>query len=251
VETLEQPGSAPTTASSSRSTSNSWTREPTIIVSEAQTSTSPVVRAEKVGTPSPVTSETKSRLSLVFAAVLVFVSVLWGLAGARRTTAQSPKAVAVATQRQESASSPASSSPSEAVSTQAAPAVQPIAIPPATNAPEKPAVNAGAPKTDTEATTDITKVKIEVVPTDSTVALYGQEIKGPLVFDVKKGSRTVLEVARPGYITRRIVLDGKKSFVRIMMKLSPSEADTASPSAPVKAPASSAVPSPPVVSAAK
>ncbi len=61
------------------------------------------------------------------------------------------------------------------------------------------------------------RVRVEVDQPDSRITVRGKVATAPYVFDVPKGTRVVLEVARAGYITRRIVLDGSREFVRIGM----------------------------------
>jgi hypothetical protein len=194
-------------------------------VSEAQTSMSPLVAAdtdEHTGAP-----KRGAKLWRFVAAAAVIVGAIWGVAGAKRAAAPKPPPAVVATPKPE-AEKPEAKAVDVAPVAQDVPAPtassQPLVTPPSTNEPGKPAEEA-APvkpeanntKTEPASDVDVVKVKVEVIPTDSTVALWGKEVEGPLVFDVKKGTRTILEVARPGYVTRRIVLDGKKPFMRIMM----------------------------------
>ena len=196
-----------------------------VIVSEVQTSMAPVVTVDfdvpKQGT----------KLWVYVAAVAAVVGVVWGVAGAKNAS----RVERLMANARSVAATPKPEAPkAQEIPPQAPVAVAPTpdtqAAPPTTNDLAKPAsvpeVNSGgaAPDGQEEATPDVTKVRIEVVPTDSTVALYGKRIDGPLVFDVKKGTRTVLEVGRPGYITRRIVLDGKKKFLRIAMTPTPKPA---------------------------
>ena len=196
-----------------------------VIVSEVQTSMAPVVTVDfdvpKQGT----------KLWVYVAAVAAVVGVVWGVAGAKNAS----RVERLMANARSVAATPKPEAPkAQEIPPQAPVAVAPTpdtqAAPPTTNDLAKPAsvpeANSGGAATDgqEEATPDVTKVRIEVVPTDSTVALYGKRIDGPLVFDVKKGTRTVLEVGRPGYITRRIVLDGKKKFLRIAMTPTPKPA---------------------------
>ncbi|MGC4065962.1 MAG: hypothetical protein QM784_15190 [Polyangiaceae bacterium] len=172
-------------------------------------------------------SKPKSRLWMYVAAAALVVGAIWGVAGAKRArVAQRPDrgvvAVQPAHQGAENAVVPlgqASVSPAVAEMSAA-----PEGAPAPTHEPERPAAEpttSASPDTSAQAVDaaepEVTKVRLEVVPTDSKVALYGKVVEGPLVFDVKKGTRTILEIARPGYVTRRIVLNGKKTFMRIMM----------------------------------
>lgn len=84
------------------------------------------------------------------------------------------------------------------------------------------------------------KVRVEVDPPDSKIAIRGRLATAPYQFEVPKGTRVVLEVARAGYITRRIVLDGSRDFVRIAMIPEPktqAPAEDAPAPAPAPAPA--------------
>jgi hypothetical protein len=195
-------------------------------ISTVQTSVSPVVSADSEELGSKPKS--KSKWWLFVAAAVLLVGGVWGTAGAKRATLRKMVMAVTATHQPEK-KKPAVEAPKPVdvpatVSSEVAPVVA-EAAPPATNEPEKPAVaNAEPSASDAPSESapeavdsNVTKVKIEVVPTDSTIALYGKVVTGPRVFEVKKGTRTILEVARPGYITRRIVLNGKKPFVRIMM----------------------------------
>ncbi len=97
-------------------------------------------------------------------------------------------------------------------------------------------------------------VRVDVNPPDSKVALNGQEVKRPWTFTVEPGKKVALEIARKGYITRRIILDGTKSYVRVGMipkkiKPEPSEGGTvpSSETSPA-ADTAAAVPAPPTSS---
>lgn len=85
----------------------------------------------------------------------------------------------------------------------------------------------------TDKATTASKVRVEVDPPDTKIAVSGRAASPPYVFDVPKGSRVVLEVAHAGYITRRIVLDGSRELVRIGMIPEPKSQDAAEP-APAK-----------------
>jgi hypothetical protein len=195
-------------------------------ISTSLTSMSPVVSANSE--ELSVKPKSKSKIWLFVAAAALLVGGVWGAAGPKRATLRKMVMAVTATHQPEK-KKPAVEAPKPVDvpainSTEVAPAVA-EAAPPATNEPERPAIanadpsaSGETPEPPPEATDpNVTKVKVEVVPTDSTIALYGKLVKGPRVFDVKKGTRTILEVAHPGYITRRIVLNGKKPFLRIMM----------------------------------
>jgi hypothetical protein len=205
---------------------------PTVIVSEVQTSVAPVVAADF----SP--PKRKSKLWMYVAAAAVIVGAIWGVAGAKRARlpARPSREVAAVQPRAEDVTKSAGQGTIESAKVEATTSVEPTrsaapegaAAP--THEPERP-VAASEPSAEL-AEPEVTKVRLEVVPTDSKVALYGKVVEGPLVFDVKKGTRTILEIARPGYVTRRIVLNGKKSFMRIMMTpLAKPTADGSSPDA--------------------
>jgi hypothetical protein len=89
------------------------------------------------------------------------------------------------------------------------------------------------PSGDSAAT--VSKVRVEVDPPDSRVAVRGKVATAPYVFDVPKGTRIVLEVAHAGYITRRIVLDGSREYVKVGMILEPKQQDTTDEPAPTPA----------------
>jgi hypothetical protein len=70
-------------------------------------------------------------------------------------------------------------------------------------------------------------VTLEVVPPDAKVFARGLMRKGPpFVFELRPGARLVVEVVRPGYVARRVVLDGNKSelAVGLMRKRTPAAA---------------------------
>jgi hypothetical protein len=226
--------------------SDSQSPQKRVDISTSQTSMSPVVSADSEELSTKPKS--KSKIWLFFAAAALLVGGVWGAAGAQRATVRKMVMAVTATHQPEK-KKPAVEAPKPVDvptvnSTEVAPAVA-EAAPPATNEPERPAIAnadpsasgaAPEPPPSEESDPNVTKVKVEVVPTDSTIALYGKVVAGPRVFEVKKGTRTILEVARPGYITRRIVLNGKKPFVRIMMTPLPKPKGN-SDSAPTPAPA--------------
>jgi hypothetical protein len=186
-------------------------RLPSVVISEVQTSVAPVVASDAAP------PKHRSKLWMYVAAAALVVGAIWGVAGAKR--ARSPHhpnrevaAVQIAPRAVEKVAAPVM--PEPASSSGSALSASPEGAPAPTHEPERPAV---ADATAETAEPEVTKVRLEVVPTDSKVALYGKVVEGPLVFDVKKGTRTILEIARPGYVTRRIVLNGKKTFMRIMM----------------------------------
>jgi hypothetical protein len=86
--------------------------------------------------------------------------------------------------------------------------------------------NGAFPGNDGAGTATVTKVRVEVDPPDSRVAVQGKLAVAPYVFDVPRGSRIVLEVGRVGYITRRIVLDGSRGYVKVAMIPEPKTQET-------------------------
>jgi hypothetical protein len=85
-------------------------------------------------------------------------------------------------------------------------------------------------------------VMLEVMPADSKVFTHGSLRKGPpFTFEIKPGARLVVEVVRPGYVARRVVLDGSKPQLavgllrkRTAAARARSESAPASPSAPTE-----------------
>lgn len=66
-----------------------------------------------------------------------------------------------------------------------------------------------------------TRVTVRVYPPDSVVVRRGRRMAGPPYWvDVPKGKRIAIEVARPGFVTRRAVLDGSEPsvWVGLVMK---------------------------------
>jgi hypothetical protein len=84
--------------------------------------------------------------------------------------------------------------------------------------------------------TGLRTVKLEVMPADSKVFVRGLMRKGPpFLFEIKPGARVIVEVVRPGYVARRVVLDGTKldfsvGLLRRTQKVRP-RAEAATPSA--------------------
>lgn len=78
--------------------------------------------------------------------------------------------------------------------------------------PAKAALGAAASAAPAPTSTAATKtVTLEVMPADSKVFSHGTLRKGPpYTFELKPGARVVVEVVRPGYVARRVVLDGTK-----------------------------------------
>lgn len=71
-----------------------------------------------------------------------------------------------------------------------------------------PAASAARASTSTASTKTVT---LEVMPADSKVFTHGSLRKGPpYTFEIKPGGRVIVEVVRPGYVARRVVLDGSK-----------------------------------------
>ena len=63
------------------------------------------------------------------------------------------------------------------------------------------------------------RVELVVEPLDTKVGYRGAEVKRPYVFNIPRGKRMAVELARKGYVTRRVVLDGSQAMVRIGMRL--------------------------------
>jgi hypothetical protein len=81
-------------------------------------------------------------------------------------------------------------------------------------------------------------VTLEVAPADSQVFTHGSLRKGPpFTFDIRPGARLIVEVVRPGYVARRVVLDGSKPelAVGLLRKRNP---------APVRARSAPSTPTP-------
>jgi hypothetical protein len=71
------------------------------------------------------------------------------------------------------------------------------------------------------ATADSTRVTLEVVPADARVVHQGRLQPPPYEFDVPKGKKIALELARFGFVTQKVVLDGKKPVVKIGLRRVP------------------------------
>lgn len=57
-------------------------------------------------------------------------------------------------------------------------------------------------------------VMLQVFPADAWVVHRGASRQGPQVeFEVARGEKVVLEIARTGYVPRRVVLNGSESKV--------------------------------------
>lgn len=61
-----------------------------------------------------------------------------------------------------------------------------------------------------------TRVTLEVKPPDAKVNQRGLAVPGPpYVFDVPKGKRITVEVARAGFVTRKVVIEDKKPLITL------------------------------------
>ena len=82
-------------------------------------------------------------------------------------------------------------------------------------------------------------VTLEVMPADSKVFTHGSLRKGPpFTFEIKPGARVIVEVVHPGYVARRVVLDGSKPqlAVGLLRKRTTSSFRARSEPAPASAP---------------
>lgn len=93
------------------------------------------------------------------------------------------------------------------------------------------ALDAGA--TDTDA--DTVTVAFNVWPTGAFIAYKGREIgRSPFKMQIKRGEKRAVEVVFPGYMPRRVVVDGSQPEISFGMK--PAEPTTpAAPAAPAPA----------------
>jgi len=82
-----------------------------------------------------------------------------------------------------------------------------------------PAITSSAETTAADgALSATTRVTLELMPIDAKVSLRGHEVSGPpFQFDIKKGGRLAVEISRAGFVTARVVLDGKKPLVHFGM----------------------------------
>jgi len=96
--------------------------------------------------------------------------------------------------------------------TQAAPAnAEPAPVPSVSTAAEVP--------TAAPAPSNSSRVALELMPIDAKLYSHGHEIPGPpFVVDVPYGKRLALEAKRAGYVTARVVIDGKKPLVHFGMR---------------------------------
>jgi len=79
-----------------------------------------------------------------------------------------------------------------------------------------------APPTSAAALPGTTRVTLDVKPTDAKVILHGVAVIGPpYVFDVPDDKHIAVEVARTGFVTRKVVLDDKKPNVSIGLLYAP------------------------------
>jgi hypothetical protein len=190
---------------------------------------------------SPVTTVAerprRSKLWVVVAAAALFVGAVWGLTSARhyakfaKKALSDPAVLVVAPQPRQVTSSALDAVPTEPVAEPIATQLAAQALPPGNRARdlervlERPVTARSKspaqehPVSNLEAAPK--QVRVEVEPADSRIAISGRAATAPYLFEVPKGGRVVLEVARAGYITRRIVLDGSRDLVRVGMTLKP------------------------------
>jgi hypothetical protein len=80
-------------------------------------------------------------------------------------------------------------------------------------APPEAAASAGKAPAASGATRTVT---LEVSPPDAKVFTRGLQRKGPpYTFDIRRGARLLVEVVRPGYVARRVVLDGSRPEIAV------------------------------------
>jgi hypothetical protein len=71
---------------------------------------------------------------------------------------------------------------------------------------------------DAPAPSNANRVTLELMPIDAKLYSHGHEIPGPpFAVDVPHGKRLALEAKRAGYVTARVVIDGKKPLVHFGM----------------------------------
>jgi len=88
------------------------------------------------------------------------------------------------------------------------------------------AVDAGATDTDV----DMVTVAFNVWPTGAFIAYRGREIgRSPFKMQIKRGEKRAVEVDFPGYMPRRVVVDGSQPEISFGMK--PAEPSTPTTSA--------------------
>ncbi|MGC4062393.1 MAG: hypothetical protein QM749_16740 [Aquabacterium sp.] len=142
------------------------------------------------------------------AAVVVVGALLGAYIAVRKPTpdaAELPQASQAASENIASAAlnaSPEPPAPAAPAPVEAAAAAAPEPSPPPAPASEVPRSS--------------TAVEIEVVPFDAQVVVAGVAQPGPpFVIDVPPGKRMVFEVARKGYVPRRVVVDGHEAKMTI------------------------------------
>lgn len=136
-----------------------------------------------------------------------------GRTDAARANTPDPSAEALATQPQASAVTPSEQAAPPQASAVASTEAEPLLPPPSS---ESEADEAGAEPPSSPAKKSVV---IEVVPWDAKVLLAGVAQPGPpFVVTIPEGKRVAFEVARKGYIPRRVVVDGseEKLFVGLL-----------------------------------
>lgn len=102
-------------------------------------------------------------------------------------------------------------------------ALEATAAPPASTAPVPRQAQAAGQKSPEAASGGTGKVSVtlDVRPLGSKVYFKGRYLGTvPLVIELEPGERRALEVSKPGYVPRRVVLDGRRSEVLIGLKRS-------------------------------
>lgn len=207
------------------------------VVVEASSEGNAALPAKDINAPSPHSSNSsdpdapatgRRRSGAYIAAILsavilagVFVAMMVGRSGTVATPAGAPSvAVNPKTEQAADPSAVVHEAPTELVSATPVTAAESAAPSAPAEAPPEVANPSAPPVAASPA--NAVRVTLDVRPTDSKVIYQGRLQPGPpYEFEVTKGKRMALEVVRFGFVTQKVVLDGRKPVVLVGLRRAP------------------------------
>jgi hypothetical protein len=185
-------------------------------------------RARASRRPPSQAPEKSSRLGPILVMVVVAAAAIWFVLKKQRETAEetaalvAPQAEQVSQDKpQEARGVPAPTPTIEASALQTASAAP---VPEASAPPATPVPSASAtPDAPAPAAEGSRVVTVNMMPPDARLFWKGKSLgKSPVRIELAPGEKRRYEVGRPGYVTRRLVVDGSQSEVFIGLRPDPS-----------------------------
>ncbi len=177
------------------------------------------VRAVANVAPAPSAERPRGGASLYLMGAAVVAAIgLWFAVRSSRSEPTSPATAVV----------PPAAEPLVSASPPPAPTASAVLEDP--KGPESPAASAvAAPAASAAAAaegegSETIAVLINIRPEGTTIFFKGKQVgKSPLTVEVPRGERRVFEAVNPGYVTRKVVVDGSRSEISFGMKLEEQE----------------------------